>query len=103
MIAFDEQEAAAERERKLKEGVADEDGFVTVSYKNTHKRQRGVAEEDTSKKRKRNKKPAKELKNFYRFQVREEKRERLADLRKKFEEDKARIARMKAQRKFKPF
>ena len=44
-----------------------------------------------------------ELGMKYRFQVREEKRERLADLRKKFEEDKARIARMKTQRKFKPF
>ena len=44
-----------------------------------------------------------ELVNFYRFQMREAKRERLAALRQRFEEDKARIAKMKAARKFMPF
>ena len=41
--------------------------------------------------------------NFYRFQIREEKVKKLDVLRKKFEEDKEKIAAMKAQRKFKPF
>lgn len=49
------------------------------------------------------KKKTLELKNFYRHQIREAKREQLAKLREKFEEDKARIDRMKAARKFKPF
>jgi ribosomal RNA-processing protein 7 len=46
---------------------------------------------------------SKELKNFYRFQMREEKTKKLGDLRKKFEEDKQRVAQMKASRSFKPF
>ncbi len=35
--------------------------------------------------------------------MRETQRERLADLRKKFQDDKNRVAAMKAQRKFRPF
>jgi Ribosomal RNA-processing protein 7 (RRP7) C-terminal domain len=38
-----------------------------------------------------------------RFQMREAKREQLVQLREKFEEDKAKVARMKAARVFKPF
>lgn len=53
--------------------------------------------------RARGQKKAKELKNFYRFQMREERQSKLAELRKKFEEDKQRVARMKANRSFKPF
>lgn len=44
-----------------------------------------------------------ELKNFYRFQIKEEKMRDLESLRKKFAEDKERVAKMKEQRKFKPF
>jgi ribosomal RNA-processing protein 7 len=35
--------------------------------------------------------------------MKEQKREQLADLRRKFEEDKEKIAAMKLNRKFKPF
>lgn len=49
------------------------------------------------------KKKDKELKNFYTFQIKEQKIEKLELLRKKFEEDKERVAAMKAARKFKPF
>lgn len=45
----------------------------------------------------------KTLKNFYGFQQREEKQTSLLRLRQQFEEDKAKVARLKAQRKFKPF
>ncbi|KAK6471499.1 ribosomal RNA-processing protein 7-like protein A [Huso huso] len=45
----------------------------------------------------------KELLNFYTWQHRESKREHIAELRKKFEEDKQRIAMMREQRKFKPY
>jgi ribosomal RNA-processing protein 7 len=44
-----------------------------------------------------------ELKGFYRFQIKEEKMRDLESLRKKFAEDKERVAKMKDQRKFKPF
>ncbi|SPO25917.1 related to RRP7 - essential protein involved in rRNA processing and ribosome biogenesis [Ustilago trichophora] len=43
------------------------------------------------------------LQDFYRFQLREKKREQLADLRAKFEADKAKVAQMKASRRFKPY
>ncbi|XP_057311769.1 ribosomal RNA-processing protein 7 homolog A-like isoform X2 [Hydractinia symbiolongicarpus] len=45
----------------------------------------------------------KELMNFYLFQQRESKRDKIADLRQKFEEDKKRITQMRQQRNFKPF
>lgn len=41
--------------------------------------------------------------DFYRFQQREKRRQDLLDLRQKFEEDKKRLAEIKAARKFKPF
>lgn len=53
--------------------------------------------------RSRKKRNERELQNFYRHQIKEEKREKLILLRKKFEDDKAKIAEMKLQRKFKPF
>ena len=90
----------------MADGVADEDGFITVTYKK--KRRHDDAEEGddtasgaaaTNGRRKKRKKNL-ELVNFYRFQMREAKRERLAALRQRFEEDKARIAKMKAARKF---
>ena len=56
-----------------------------------------------SKQRSRKKKKQLELKNFYRFQIRQEKVEKLEELRQKFEEDKQRVAMMKESRKFKPF
>lgn len=45
----------------------------------------------------------KTLKNFYAFQQRQEKQSTLLKLREQFEEDKRKIAQLKAQRKFKPF
>ena len=45
----------------------------------------------------------KELLNFYSFQQREGQREKVAELRRKFEQDKRRVEDMKARRKFKPF
>jgi hypothetical protein len=53
--------------------------------------------------RSRIKRKNKELQNFYRHQIRDEKREKLETLRHKFEEDNAKIAQMKALKKFKPF
>jgi ribosomal RNA-processing protein 7 len=49
------------------------------------------------------KKNEKELTNFYKFQIREQKQNKLFDLRKKFDEDREKVAQMKAGRKFKPF
>ncbi|KAK0563680.1 hypothetical protein OC861_004675 [Tilletia horrida] len=46
---------------------------------------------------------SKDLEDFYRFQTREKNREKLATLRAKFEEDKAKVAKLKQSRAFKPY
>ncbi|GBG70039.1 hypothetical protein CBR_g4867 [Chara braunii] len=46
---------------------------------------------------------AKHLSDFYRFQQREARRNELLELRHKFEEDRRKIAKLKAARKFKPY
>eukprot|EP00658_Telonema_sp_P-2_P020672 TRINITY_DN1818_c0_g1_i2.p1 TRINITY_DN1818_c0_g1~~TRINITY_DN1818_c0_g1_i2.p1 ORF type:complete len:297 (+),score=79.69 TRINITY_DN1818_c0_g1_i2:108-893(+) len=79
-------------------GKLDDDGFITVANRgNSKKKLKG----EGGSKRKRSKK--KELTDFYIWQTRETKRQRIADLRHSFEEDKKRIAKLKAARKFKPF
>mmetsp|Transcript_8263 Transcript_8263/g.10737 ORF Transcript_8263/g.10737 Transcript_8263/m.10737 type:complete len:272 (+) Transcript_8263:117-932(+) len=109
-----EEEDRLERERRMNE--VDDDGFTLVTYKksggptNINKRGRPdqgaeggpLAKRGTGRGRSRNKKKV-ELKNFYRFQMREAKRDQLVELRKRFEEDKKKIEKLKAGRKFKPF
>ena len=48
-------------------------------------------------------KKKKELLNFYQFQLRESKRQHIAELCQKFEEDKQKVAEMKNKQKFKPY
>ena len=57
----------------------------------------------TGRQEKRKKRKAKELVNFYQFQQRESQREAIADLRRKFQRDKERVAEMRAHRSFRPF
>jgi len=49
------------------------------------------------------KRKKKELSNFYKFQMKEEKIKRIDDLRSKFEADKEKQLKMKQDRKFKPY
>lgn len=51
------------------------------------------------------KKPKKEreLQNFYVFQRKDAKKEQIAELRRKFDLDKARVEKLKATRSFRPF
>lgn len=44
-----------------------------------------------------------ELQNFYRFQQKRDRQNKLEGLRQQFEDDKKRVALLKANRKFKPF
>lgn len=108
MASFEAAEAEEERKRKEAASQPDAEGFVTVTYGKKRRRGSGGAVEGGGKKRTRSgshkkKKKEHELQNFYAHQIREAKREKLARLRERFEEDKARIERMKAARKFKPF
>ncbi|KAM4021710.1 ribosomal RNA-processing protein 7 homolog A isoform 2-T2 [Anomaloglossus baeobatrachus] len=104
MQEYDEKVTTKEDKAKEKEGVPDEDGWITVTRKG---RRPGIARTEainlrlTEKEKK--KRAQKELLNFYAWQIRNKKKEHLAELRKKFEEDKQKIALMRAQRKFRPY
>ncbi|KAM5147877.1 ribosomal RNA-processing protein 7 homolog A [Mantella aurantiaca] len=94
-----------EKEEQAKEdGEPDEEGWVTVTRKG---RNPGLARTEamnncvTEKEKK--KRAQKELLNFYAWQNRHNKKEQLAELHRKFEEDKQKIAIMRAQRKFRPY
>jgi len=41
--------------------------------------------------------------NFYHFQLRESKRQHIAELHQKFEEDKQKVAEMKSKQRFRPY
>jgi ribosomal RNA-processing protein 7 len=91
-----EQEEAEAKVAAEKSAEPDDDGFVTVTRK-TRPREEIKAPGGHKKKKKG------ELKNFYRFQIREGKRNQLMELREKFTKDKEKIDKMKGQRKFMPF
>jgi hypothetical protein len=78
-------------------GAADEDDSALQSQGTSARRAGAPRSRRVSGKKKT------ELKGFYRFQIKEEKMKDLESLRKKFAEDKERVAKMKEQRKFKPF
>lgn len=104
MKEFEEEEETERLEKIRRSREMDDDGFMPVRAKNKAKR---TTENNLKRKsgnsRSRGEKKPKELTNFYRFQMREEKKEALQSLREQFERDKERVARMKADRKFKPF
>lgn len=94
-------DAQKSEEKKSNETEPDDDGWVTVTQQVKKKPQ--LEKIDDHGKNKKKKKKKKQLVNFYAFQKRESNMEHLAQLRKKFEEDKKRISMMKATRKFKPY
>ncbi|XP_050662851.1 ribosomal RNA-processing protein 7 homolog A-like [Macaca thibetana thibetana] len=102
--AYDQKIAEEEAEAKEEDGVCDEEGWVKV----TRRGRRPVLPRTEAAslrvlERERRKRARKELLNFYAWQHRESKMEHLAQLRKKFEEDKQRIELLRAQRKFRPY
>ncbi|KAJ2721511.1 hypothetical protein GGI07_003911 [Coemansia sp. Benny D115] len=108
MAAFEE--AQYERERMLtqQQNVPDEDGFITVVRRGRNTKNsdgaNAVLAASTDEAREAGERKKEVLfGNMYRFQVRERKRDQLSDLRKKFEEDKERIARMRQTRQFRPY
>lgn len=92
---------------KLKEigEEADEDGWVTVTSKSkkSARKQQNNHKNDRSKAKAKAIGKKKELLNFYKFQKKERKEDLIQNLREKFEEDKKRVALMRAERKFKPY
>ncbi|WEW59862.1 hypothetical protein PRK78_005343 [Emydomyces testavorans] len=95
MIAYDRLEQARAREAAAGAQVPDEDGFVTVvkGPKNNPDREqelKALAEKQKEK--------SEGLKDFYRFQMREKRKEKQNELLKKFEEDKKKVEEMKKWR-----
>ncbi|ODQ52179.1 hypothetical protein SAICODRAFT_138040 [Saitoella complicata NRRL Y-17804] len=80
----------------------DEDGFVTVT-RGSRSAPGRAADEDELKEKTEEKKKKGELQDFYRFQLREKKREKMMELRRKFEEDKVRVREMREKRRFRPY
>jgi ribosomal RNA-processing protein 7 len=114
MAIFEKAEASESARRAAdRSDGPDADGFTTVVHK--RKGSRGLdGSEDaadgsggllSAQQQKKRKKAGKalELKNFYRHQLRAEKTDQLAELRERFKEDKARIAKLKEARVFKAF
>ncbi|XP_059611444.1 ribosomal RNA-processing protein 7 homolog A [Phlebotomus argentipes] len=102
MAKFDQEKRAAEQVARNQ--TADDEGWVQVSrkssrdaFKLTEKSIQNVTEQQEAKKKR------KELKNFYRFQVTESKKQRIVEMRKKFQEDKQKVEKMKSSRRFRPF
>ncbi|CED83612.1 rRNA processing protein RRP7 [Phaffia rhodozyma] len=100
-----------DRVTRMGEDIVDEDGFTLVVRGGKYGRNLagggvGVASRDWERNKEEiegKKKKSKELKDFYRWQVREAKREDLAQLRSKFEADKEKIEKLKGSRRFKPY
>ncbi|KAI5858799.1 ribosomal RNA-processing protein 7-domain-containing protein, partial [Tricharina praecox] len=99
VAAFGEAEEVAKQQAAKRRSVVDEDGFVTVTRGGRVKpatQEAAKAVLDEKEKRKG------ELKGFYRFQIREEKKTRQNELLAKFEEDRKRVEERKKGRKFRP-
>uniref|UniRef100_A0A646QCF5 Ribosomal RNA-processing protein 7 n=1 Tax=Hemiscolopendra marginata TaxID=943146 RepID=A0A646QCF5_9MYRI len=97
-------EAKKIKSDKNMDSKKDDDGWITVSRRG---KKPGIPFTESSMekimKKNKKKKSQKELLNFYTFQIKQSKMEHIAQLRKKFEEDKKKIASMRAARKFLPY
>ncbi|KLO14551.1 hypothetical protein SCHPADRAFT_826254 [Schizopora paradoxa] len=117
MEMYDYAEAVKKRrlqkEAKYRKGeaVVDDDGFTLVTRGGAYGQTLGGGAAVASKKfeatgeasARKKKKRKKEMDNFYKFQVHEKKRQDLVNLKKKWEEDKAKVEKLKASRRFKPY
>ncbi|XP_076238106.1 ribosomal RNA-processing protein 7 homolog A isoform X2 [Calliopsis andreniformis] len=93
-------------EKAMEEEAEDNDGWVTVSGRKKRGQFALSRKESTINKvqqKEEQRKKKKQLLNFYTFQIRESKKQNLAELRKKFELDKKRLQELKSKRTFRPF
>lgn len=103
-------EAQEEKARKEREAAAEEEGWTVVQHHKGRKktadldtgvRVGGVAPAAVETNLKAKKKDA--VLNFYRFQRRDARRNEVLELQQRFEEDKKKIAALRAARKFRPY
>ncbi|KAJ7592652.1 ribosomal RNA-processing protein 7-domain-containing protein [Mycena floridula] len=111
---FDFEQAKAKQKSKYRKGeaIVDEDGFTLVTRGGAYGQTLGGGVTVASKrfqqtgqtsKRKRNKKDGVEKTGFYGFQKAEKQRNHLLDLKRKWEDDKAKIEKLRASRRFNPY
>ncbi|KAF4080920.1 hypothetical protein AMELA_G00176460 [Ameiurus melas] len=99
------EEEAELQKKEAEEQQEDEEGWVKVTKggKGIKSRPHSEGANRRALQKEHGKKKRKELLNFYSWQHRNSKKEHIAELRRKFEEDKQRIALLRAQRKFRPY
>ena len=105
MVEYDKRIEEEKLVAKQTDGVPDEEGWIKVNRYSKRKSLPNDYSNDeriVEKHNKRRKKSSNELINFYSYKQMETKFESLRKLRDKFEDDKKKIALIKAQRKFKP-
>ncbi|KAK4944835.1 hypothetical protein LTR10_015754 [Elasticomyces elasticus] len=94
MTAYAQLEEARSRENARKRQMPDEDGFVTVT-----RGSRGAARLDEVKEvAEKQKEKSQGLEDFYRFQMRQKRKEEHAEMLKHFEEDKRKVEDMRQRR-----
>ncbi|KAG9050466.1 Ribosomal RNA-processing protein 7 [Tulasnella sp. UAMH 9824] len=111
-MGIDEEDEGEEKKQKAGP-IVDEDGFTLVTRGGPKRGPKVVTKDFTAaiqhgeqnEAAERLKKHQEKIhhKDFYRFQVREKKRSAFMEQRRKFEQDKQAIERLKAKRKFKPY
>ncbi|KAJ2134201.1 hypothetical protein IW136_004731, partial [Coemansia sp. RSA 678] len=108
MAKFEESQYERDRMLAQQQNVPDADGFVTVVRRGRHTKNtdgavsvKVLSAEDAREAGAKKKEVV--FGNMYKFQMRERKNNQLVELRKKFEEDKVRIARMRQARQFRPY
>lgn len=99
---FERREEAVAKELEARGSKPDKDGFVLVTRK---KKDLGLEDESllSAAQRRKRKRGSLEATDFYRFQKRDEKLARLQELQSRFEDDKARLRKMREARLFKPY
>ena len=97
MTAFEADEATRLRALAKRRQEPDEDGFITV----VRGGRTAPAQQEEAKAALERKKGKEKHEGFYKFQVREERKNRQIELLRKFEEDKKRVAERKSLRRFK--
>ncbi|KAL3422594.1 meiotic recombination protein DMC1 [Phlyctema vagabunda] len=99
MTLFAAKEEEAAQLAKRQRNVPDEDGFVTVSRGGrTGPARREEAEMKRKEMEEKEQKKKQEMGDFYRFQMREKRKEEQGELVKRFEEDRRRVEVMKEKR-----
>lgn len=94
MTSYNHMMELRSREQVRKRQIPDDEGFITVSKGFKGAARKDHAEEMASKQKEKNK----PLENFYRFQMREKRKEQQAEMIKRFEEDKRRVEELKRRR-----